>query len=114
MSSGGSEIGEWPDGEYTIDHNGEGMYTITAESESIQFIPNDPTLFAAGLNGGVTPAPETSPDDAQSAAAMTTRVFTDTGGEGPEPKAVTMAIFYGVATLTALLGLWALASLLIG
>ena len=35
MSSGGREIGEWAEGEYSIDYQGGSVYTITAENEAL-------------------------------------------------------------------------------
>lgn len=113
MSSGGAEIGEWPDGEYSIDHNGGGIYTITAESESLQFVPNNPSLFAAQLTGTISPLPaysepETEPNNAAldiEAPAPIDRA------EAPPPKPLTRVVFYALAGITATLGLWALVSL---
>ena len=51
LSAQGTEIGEWPVAECSIDHMGEGVYTITANNESLRFVPNDPGLFALRLNG---------------------------------------------------------------
>ena len=117
MSSGGAEIGEWPEGEYSIDHNGDGVYTITAEGEALQFTPNNPGLFAARLNGEVAPIPERvaeqsetediGPEKEESAPRENPDV-------APPPKPVTRVAFYALAGATASLGLWAVMSLLAG
>ena len=109
MSSGGSEIGEWPVGEFSIDHDGQGVFTITAENESLRFIPNEPTSFAAGLrmeetpvNEAVVPEHEPDPIHEQPAAA---------DDDVPEPRTITKLVFYAVAAGTAVMGMWALLSL---
>lgn len=52
LSANGTEIGSWNPGEFLIADNGDGAYTISAEHETLTFIPNQPELFAAW----VTPA----------------------------------------------------------
>ena len=107
MSSGGEEIGEWAEGDYSIDHAGEGLYTITAENEQLQFAPSNPTLFAAGLGEGVEPL--VSDESPAQAKPTGTEVTND---EAPLPKKATMMGFYALAAVTAGLGLWALVSLI--
>lgn len=109
MSSGGAEIGEWADGEYSIDVADNGAYTITAENESLRFTPTDPLLFAAGLNGGSTPLPESSEEPAGPPRVAQTAP----DGDAPEPKAITVGVFYALAGVTGALGLWALVSLFV-
>ncbi len=114
MSSGGSEIGEWANGEYAIDHRGDGVYTITAENEALEFVPANPALFAAGLAPGPVPVAVESPEmptGAPTVEATNARTFDDS--DTPPPKPATVAVFYTIATGTALLGLWALLSLFI-
>ena len=108
MSSGGEEIGEWAEGDYSIANAGDGVYTITAENEALQFTPANPTLFAAELGGGIeVPAPTEPVAQAEP---------TDNGAvedEAPQPKKATMIGFYVLAAVTAALGLWALVSLVV-
>jgi len=116
MSIGSSEIGDWPTGEFSIDEDGDGGYTITAESETLRFVPNDPMLFAAGLRGGAIPesAPEVEAPTPE-VETPTPQPVADSGidpEEGPEPKPATKVAFYVIAAVTVLLGLWALISLL--
>ena len=109
MSSGGAEIGEWVEGEYSIDSEGDGVYTITAENESLRFLPADPLLFAAGLNGGSAPVPET-PEEPTGPPRSSEAASTD---DAPEPKALAIGVFYALAGITSALGLWALVSLFV-
>lgn len=112
MSSGGAEIGEWTDGEYTIDHDGSGTYTITAEDESLRFVPSNPALFAAGLGEGDAPAD--AGDATQTAPPRSASVpIVPADGDSPEPKPATVIAFYAIAGLTGALGLWALVSLFV-
>jgi hypothetical protein len=118
MSSGGAEIGEWAEGEYSIDHDGDGVYTITAEGEALQFIPNNPGLFAATLNGEVTPIPERVTEQHETEDIGPEKVEESAPQESPDvappPKPVTRIAFYALAGVTASLGLWAVMSLLAG
>ncbi len=118
MSSDGKEIGEWPEGEYSIDHNGDGIYTITAENEALQFIPNNPTLFAERLGNGAAPVPEPVVEDTDTAAASSEDVTEpprlENRDQAPPPKPLTRVAFYALTGVTLLLGLWALASILTG
>lgn len=113
MSSGGAEIGQWGDGEFSIDPTEDGAYAITAENETLRFVPTDPSLFAAGMGLGVTPP--AAQDEAQEARDDTSPRPQASGemknGEAPAPKTLTRVGFYVLAAVTAALGLWALASL---
>jgi hypothetical protein len=118
MSSGGAEIGEWAEGDYSIVHDGEGVYTITAEGEALEFHPNNPGLFAATLNGAVTPIPERATEQYETEDIGREKVKESAPQESPEvappPKKVTRVAFYALAGVTASLGLWAVMSLLAG
>lgn len=118
MSSGGAEIGEWAEGEYSLDHDGEGVYTITAEGEALEFIPNNPGLFAARLNGEVTPIPERVTEQHETENVGPEKVEESAPQENPDeappPKPATRVAFYALAGVTASLGLWAVMSLLAG
>ena len=121
MSAGGAEIGEWARGDYSIDHDGEGVYTITAESETLRFVPNSPSLFAARLSGTVAPLPlptppagdgePTSNDVTGPTSAVPKHIDKH---EAPLPKPTTLVVFYALVGTTAVLGLWALVSLFTG
>lgn len=118
MSSGGKEIGEWAEGEYSIDHDGDGVYTITAEGEALEFIPNNPGLFAAALNGEVTPIPKGATEQYETEDIGPEKVEEsapqESPDEAPPPTPMTRVAFYALAGVTASLGLWAVMSLLAG
>lgn len=114
MSSGGAEIGEWARGEYAIDDRGDGIYTITAENESLEFVPTNPSLFAAELGLATVPSLHEAADSSRRDSgpeASSARSFDDS--DTPAPKATTVAAFYVLAAGTAFLGLWALFSLIV-
>jgi hypothetical protein len=113
MSSGGAEIGQWSEGEFSIDPTEDGAYAITAENETLRFVPTNPSLFAAGIGVGVAPpiqqeeshgAPDHAPPRPQAGGELK-------NGEAPAPKTLTRVAFYVLAAITAALGLWALVSL---
>jgi hypothetical protein len=111
MSTNGFEIGEWAVGEYSIDHRGDGVYTITADNESLRFVPNRPDLFAAGVGH---PRIE---DLGQSVEEAPGRHLAEPAVESPDdgaaaPRPLTRALFYTLAGTTAALGLWALLRLI--
>ncbi len=118
MSSGGREIGEWAEGEYSIVHDGGSVYTIRAESEDLQFIPNNPSLFAAGLSGGMAPIREAVAADSETEGLLFETAEKPARQENrevaPPPKPWTRVAFYALAIATFGLGLWAARSLMLG
>lgn len=107
MSSNGNEIGAWSADEVDVDHVGDGVYRITAEEESLRFVPNNPSLFGLVFEGaeteetadtGISPEQQRAPEPAPGSTA----------------NPVTMSMFYALAAVTAALGIWAAISLLIG
>lgn len=96
----GNEVGVWSPDECSIENVDDGVYTINAENESLLFVPSDPAGFAEGLNGGREPEPVSSESSGQHRQV-------------PPPRPVTMVLFYVLSAVTALLGLWALVSLLL-
>lgn len=134
MSAGGIEIGEWPTDECQISHVSESTYSISAENETLRFVPNQPRLFAAAVNGGVIeaapapssptievpapPAPETRseplpappvPEAVAVPAPAPAPVVTER--EAPPPQPLTMGLFYALCVLTAGLAVWSLISI---
>jgi hypothetical protein len=110
MSTNGFEIGEWAVGEYSIDHRGAGVYTITADNESLRFVPNRPDLFAAGVGH---PLDDLGPSVEETPGRHLAEPLVDGLGEGePPPRPLTRALFYTLAGTTAALGLWALLRLI--
>ena len=108
LSANGNEIGEWSAGEFSISERAHGVFAITADNETIEFMPNRPDLFAAGV-GRPAPAarhlePEPSP--------VETPVEPASSEEVPPAQPLTRALFYTLAGTTAALGLWALYNLI--
>ncbi len=104
LSASGQEIGEWPVTECRISHRGDTTYTITAEDETLEFVPNQPSLFAAALNGGRERAAPQRPE-------RETPEPTDDIREAPPPKPLTMGLFYALCVATAALALWSLVAI---
>jgi hypothetical protein len=109
MSASGTEIGEWPSDECHIAHVSDSIYSITAEDETLRFVPNQPSLFAAAVNDGTRHAVpvvgssfETDPEP----EPVATR-----DREAPPPKPLTMGLFYALCLVTAALALWSLVSM---
>jgi hypothetical protein len=87
----------------------DSIYSITAEDETLRFVPNQPSLFAAAVNDGTRHAVpvvgssfETDPEP----EPVATR-----DREAPPPKPLTMGLFYALCLVTAALALWSLVSM---
>lgn len=106
MSASGTEIGEWRTDECLISHVGDSTYAITAEDETLQFRPNQPTLFAAAVNLGVRTSVSTTPNPAPEPSVERP--------EAPEPRPMTMVLFYALCIITAGLALWSMISMIVG
>lgn len=116
MSSNGAEIGDWREDEVSIARTSEGAYDITAENETLRFIPNNPTSFAADVLGGVEPAvavktPIPLEEDAKPEPKHPGSPQIVSDDDVPPARPVTKAVFYLLVGLTGLLGIWALWSL---
>lgn len=109
LSAGGMEIGEWSADDCSIEPMGEGVFTITAEDETLTFVPNDPLTFSAAFNGGKTP--EKAVEDTVEETSTSEMVPPSDRGQVPDPKPLTMIMFYVLAAVTGILGLWALISI---
>lgn len=104
MSASGTEIGDWPADECEITRVANATYSIRAEDEIITFVPNQPTLFAAAVNGTVErpqPAVAMPPEPEPTSPVL----------EAPPPKPLTMGLFYALCVITAGLALWSLISI---
>jgi hypothetical protein len=114
LRAGTVEVGDWGADECTIAHLGEGVYSITAENTSLRFLPRNPRLFEDGLNHGTGYGLSPAKDAGESADkhGRHVKVVPQARGaketEAPAPKPLTVALFYGLATLTAALAIWAL------
>jgi len=101
LVSGEVSIGEWLAGQYEVIDLGSGEFVIEAEDDSISFHPDDPNSFALGIQR----EPETALVAADRSAG------THEIKEGPPPKPATLAAFWVLAVVTAVLGIWATISL---
>lgn len=111
LSASGTEIGQWPTAECHIAHVSESTYAITAEDETLEFVPNQPVLFAAAVNGGSRhDSPVVEPsfelDTEQGRPSSSDRV-------APPPKPLTMGLFYALSVATAALAVWSLVSMIL-
>lgn len=120
LAAGGREIGDWSTEECSIADLGDGVYSITAENVSLRFVPNDARLFVEGLNNGtgygLLPAPDLQPvlghRGRHTRLAPAPDVPEADRSVAPPPRALTRILFYGLAAITAAMGLWALLSIL--
>lgn len=110
LSASGTEIGNWSPEECHIAHIGDSAYSITAENETLHFVPNQPSLFAAavGLPVNGKPLAEHVP------RPETPQPEPDAGrGSAPPPKPLTMGLFYALCVTTAALALWSLVAIVL-
>lgn len=118
LRAGELEIGDWAAGECAIASLGDGVYAITAENQSLRFVPRNPGLFEDGLNHGtgygLSPAPDAEGSDHEQGRHIKTRP-PQTGLvrelEAPPPRPLTVALFYSLAAVTGAMAIWALFSL---
>lgn len=108
LSASGTEIGQWPAEECLITHVGDTVYTITAEDETLEFVPNQPSLFAAAVNGNPEKPAVPLPPEPEPAAITTEDDFR----EAPPAKPITMGLFYALCLATAALAIWSLVSII--
>lgn len=122
LSTSGTEIGEWPVDEFTISHIGDTTFELTADSETLRFVPSQPSLFASEVNGDLIDlAPEPAVDDktvdrddAPRPQIADPTVESKKILEAPPPKKVTMALFYSLCALTGGLALWSIIAIVFG
>ena len=103
LSASGKEIGRWPTDEITITHVDDAIYAITAENETLQFVPNQPSLFAAELNGSGERSSVPLPPEREA-----DQVSSDGVREAPPPRPLTVGLFYALTVATAGLAIWSL------
>lgn len=129
LSASGTEIGEWGTDECHISHVADSTYTISAENETLHFVPNQPSLFAAAVNGAahrpppVAATPEPEPEAETPPAGLEPEALEEreetlaqpvaSVREAPPPRPLTMGLFYALCLLTAGLAVWSLISILL-
>lgn len=111
LSAGGLEIGEWPADDCSIDPVGNGVFTITAENETLTFVPNNPTTFSAAMN--VERVPVQEPDRPRVPSEEISNDKSKLKDDIPNANSLTMAAFYALAAITAVLGVWALVTIVL-
>lgn len=120
ISSNGREIGIWGPDEISIRYLGNGRYAITAENETLEFVPKDQDVFAIRFgeidDSPTAPQPDQvngrhSRDPLNEIKDQTEERVVDMA---PPPRPVTRVAFYGLAAVTSGLGLWAVVSLIFG
>jgi hypothetical protein len=112
LSASGREIGQWPLQECEIVHLEDSTYTISAENETLRFVPSQPSLFGAAVDDGrrrlevseerAAPPPPEPTDEPEG------QLGDDVISEAPPPRALTVVLFYALCVLTAVTGIWAL------
>ena len=111
LSAGGQEIGQWSADDSSIDPVGDGVFTITAENETLTFVPNSPTSFTAAINGGSVLVQE--PNKASTVSEEVLVGESPLKEDLPNAGSLTMVAFYALAAITAALGLWALVAIVL-
>lgn len=109
LSASGTEIGQWRADECRIDLIDDTTYTITAEDETLEFVPSQPRLFAAALNGASKEATDTP---VQHAEPVPEPFPSPSAAEAPPPKPLTMGLFYALCLVTAVLAIWSLITII--
>lgn len=113
MSASGTEIGHWPAEECEITHVDDVVYAITAENETLRFVPNQPSLFAAAVNGALDSPPPSPPTSEALPDSREETGTTSDDREAPPPQPLTMGLFYALCLLTVALAGWALLSIIL-
>lgn len=98
MSSAGTEIGQWSADDCLIEATDDETFTISAEDETLRFIPDEPVRFAAAIGAKSTP---NAPPESVGIR------------EAPPPRTVTMIGFYALCVVTAALAVWSFLALIL-
>lgn len=109
LSASGTEIGQWRADECRIDPVDDTTYTITAEDETLEFVPSQPRLFAAALNGVSEEATEPPVHHVEPGPEP---VSTTNVSDAPPAKPLTMGLFYALCLVTAVLAIWSLITII--
>ena len=120
LSSNGREIGIWGPDEIEIRYLGNGRYGITAENETLEFVPLDQDIFAIQFGeiddrpAGPNPGSTNGRHSPRPTGQIATNDSIDPVSIAPPPRPLTRVAFYGLAAVTGGLGLWAAISMIIG
>lgn len=112
MLSRGAEVGQWAKGEYSITHEGNGVYTIAAENQELRFTPSDPDQFAVEMRR-VDQPPATPGDAVEQGNPPSQEEAAMEANQAPPPRPLTVVGFYLLVGATAALGFWALARIFV-
>ena len=111
LSAGGLEIGEWSVKDCSIDPAGDGVFTITAENETLTFVPNNQTTFTAAMNGGsITDAVPEPPVEGSTETAIASSTDSD---QIPDPDRSRWSFSMPWPRSQVSFGLWALISIVL-
>jgi len=117
LSASGREVAAWRKGEYEIRHLRDSTFAIRAENETLEFVPSQPSRFAAAVNGGLSRDTPEVPTESPASPTPEPETQKPTSAirpkEAPPPKPVTMGLFYALCLLTAGLAIWSIISLII-
>jgi hypothetical protein len=128
LSASGREIGQWPLRECEIVHLEDSTYTISAENETLRFVPSQPSLFGAAVDDGhrhLEAGDEISTPPSTATAEETERLTENTEepadvdesedgfSEAAPPRPLTVGLFYALCVVTAGVGIWALINIIV-
>lgn len=102
LVAGEIQIGLWSIADCVISDRGEGRWAIEAEDDSVEFTPDDPAAFADTLDLTVIEPNRRAQPEPLSQLHGEFEIV-----QGPRPRLGTIAVFYGLAAVTAALGIWA-------
>lgn len=112
LSASGTEIGQWRTADCQISHVSDTTYAIEAEDETLNFVPNQPGLFAAAVNGGIDDGQRNTEVPLPPEPEVEVEIPSSDGvREAPAPKPLTMGLFYALCAVTAGLAIWSFISI---
>lgn len=111
LTSNGAHIGEWAPGEYVIDQVADGVYSITAENESLHFIPSQPRHFAEQLTTEMRGRGAVGSMALGRHLAASDMADSTVEAHAPSINPLAKLGFYALSAMTAGLGLWAFVSI---
>jgi hypothetical protein len=111
LSANGTEVGQWGSGEYEVARAEDGAFTITADGDTVSFVPHRSGDFARAV--GIPSSSDSAREDPVSDVAAAPTSHGDGVRSAPAPKPLTKALFYTLAGTTGLLAVWALLRLVL-